>query len=112
VGEARLAYRVEAPTDLWSGATTTLSSKNQITLPAAMCRALDIRPGDKLDLWVNGRSIIVERMPRTPEEWIETTAGAMSHVPEWESDEKIDAWVRGIRSEWDEREWQDEPSSS
>lgn len=81
-----------------------LSSKNQITLPVAVTRALDWRPGDDVTLMVHGDMVVLHRSPRTPEEWLESVAGTMTHVEEWSSKEKIDAWVRAERDSWD-REW-------
>ena len=81
-----------------------LSSKNQITLPVAMTRALDWRPGDEVTLMVHGDMVVLHRSPRTPEEWLESVTGTMTQVEEWGSKEKIDAWVRAERDSWD-RAW-------
>jgi bifunctional DNA-binding transcriptional regulator/antitoxin component of YhaV-PrlF toxin-antitoxin module len=81
--------------------TTKLSSKNQLTLPVAMVRRLGLEPGDELDLTVVGEAIRVERRPRTPQEWVDRLAGSMSHVPEWRTDEDIDAYVRRERDAWE-----------
>lgn len=81
-----------------------LSSKNQITLPVAVTRALDWRPGDDVTLMVHGDMVVLHRSPRTPEEWLESVTGTMAHVEEWGSKEKIDAWVRAERDSWD-RAW-------
>jgi AbrB family looped-hinge helix DNA binding protein len=86
---------------------TKISSKNQITVPVAICRALDIRPGDEIMLMKMGDGVWLERSPRTPEEWIEKTQGSMAHVEEWSTKEKIDAWVRRERESWD-RDWDPE----
>jgi antitoxin component of MazEF toxin-antitoxin module len=80
---------------------TRLSSKNQITLPVAMVRRLGLTPGDELDLTVVGDAIRVERRPRTAQEWVDRLAGSMSHVPEWQTDEDIDAYVRRERDSWE-----------
>jgi bifunctional DNA-binding transcriptional regulator/antitoxin component of YhaV-PrlF toxin-antitoxin module len=80
---------------------TRLSSKNQLTLPVAMVRRLGLEPGDELDLTVVGDAIRVERRPRTPQEWVDRLAGSMSHVPEWQTDDDIDAYVRRERDSWE-----------
>ena len=90
-----------------------LSSKNQLTLPTAATRALGWRPGDEIELMLHGDMIVLSRLPRTPEEWLSATAGAASHIEEWSTDEKIDAWTRGIREEWDEeRDWETDDKRS
>lgn len=81
--------------------TTRLSAKNQITLPAGICRELGLRPGDEIDLLALAGRITLERRPRTPEEWAGRLAGAMDHMPEWTTDEGIDAWIRGEREGWE-----------
>ena len=81
--------------------TTRLSSKNQLTLPVAMVRQLGLEPGDELDLTVVGDAIRIERRPRTPQEWLDRLAGSLSHIPEWQTDEDIDAYVRRERDSWE-----------
>jgi antitoxin component of MazEF toxin-antitoxin module len=81
--------------------TTRLSRKNQLTLPVAMVRQLGLEPGDELDLTVVGDAIRIERRPRTPQEWLDRLAGSLSHIPEWQTDEDIDAYVRRERDSWE-----------
>ena len=110
VGEARAEYVVDAPPRLRLAmpmATTRLSSKNQITLPVVMIRALDLEPGDEVDLIAIGDMICLERAPKTHEEWEAKVVGAMAHVPEWQTEEGIDTWVRNERDSWD-RQWDKE----
>lgn len=109
IGEARIAYVAEPPgegqdEEAAMSATTRLSGKNQITLPAAIVRQLGLRAGDEIDLLAVEGRVTLARRPRTPEEWVARLAGAMSHVPEWGSNEKIGEWVRRERDSWD-REW-------
>ena len=106
--EARAAYTASPPRPEWLPLSYgRLSSKNQLTLPTAATRALGWRPGDEIELMLHGDMIVLSRLPRTPEEWLSATAGAASHIEEWSTDEKIDAWTRGIREEWDEeRDWE------
>ena len=42
-----------------------LSSKSQIVLPAQIRRRLNIRPGDTLDIRVEGERIVIEKAPRS-----------------------------------------------
>ena len=107
IGESLAVYYAVPPDEQEEAAmsaTTRLSAKNQITLPAAMVRQLGLRAGDEIDLLALEQRVTLERRPRTPEEWVDRLAGALSHVAEWATDEKIDAWVRGERESWD-REW-------
>jgi bifunctional DNA-binding transcriptional regulator/antitoxin component of YhaV-PrlF toxin-antitoxin module len=102
VAEIGAAYLVLAGEDVAAARSITrLSSKNQITLPVAMVRQLGLQPGDELDLTVVGEAIRVERRPKTPQEWVDRLAGSMSHVPEWQTDEDIDAYVRRERESWE-----------
>lgn len=89
--------------------TTRLSAKNQITLPAALVRRLDLRPGDEIDLMTLGETITLDRRPRTPEEWADRLAGSLTSV--WGGDQEINDWVRGERDSWD-RAWDKDETSS
>jgi len=93
-------------------ATAKLSSKRQITLPAAMVRALGLKPGDELMLIAMDNAIWMERRPQTSKQWHDRLYGSMAHVPEWRTKEDIDAWIRRERDSWD-RDWDpDEPANS
>lgn len=111
VGEARVAYRVESEdeADALRGATR-LSGKNQITLPVAMLRTLGWHAGDEVDLMVDGEEIwLRRRLQGKP--LLDRLEGALSHVPEWQTQESIDAWVRRERDSWD-REWDSDTKPS
>ena len=99
VQEARAVYRVEPHDAASDHAVTRLSSKNQLTLPVAMVRALGLVPGDEINLRVLGDTIYVSRRPQTAEEWIAKFSGNI-HVPGWETQEKIDAYVQRERDSW------------
>ena len=102
VAEAAVAYQVtSAPERDVTMATTRLSSKNQITIPVAMCRLMDMRPGDEIELMVMGDTVYMQRLPRTPEEWARRFDNSPATIPEWSSKEKIDAWIRAERDSWD-----------
>jgi AbrB family looped-hinge helix DNA binding protein len=87
-------------------ATTRLSAKNQITLPVAMVRRLGLKGGDEVDLTVYDGAIEVRKRLEGKNllDWLQ---GALSDVPEWQTDDSIDAYVRGERDSWD-REWDTE----
>ncbi len=114
VHEARALYRAEPGPAGWMAlGKSKLSSKNQLTLPAAMTRTLDWRPGDELSLMVHGDMVLLSRLPRDPGEWLATTAGAGANVEDWSTDEKIDAWTRALREEWDEEpDWETDSERS
>jgi bifunctional DNA-binding transcriptional regulator/antitoxin component of YhaV-PrlF toxin-antitoxin module len=111
LGEARAEYRVDTEDDAEElRGTTRLSGKNQITLPVAMVRALGWRTGDEVDLMIDGEEIwLRRRLQGKP--LLDRLEGALSHVPEWQTRESIDAWVRGERDSWD-REWDSDKKPS
>jgi AbrB family looped-hinge helix DNA binding protein len=85
-------------------AVTTISSKHQITLPAAMIRQLGLQPGDKLTVRLEDHRITLERQPRTPDEWVQRFSGALAAKPYWGTKEEIDEYVRKERESWRERD--------
>jgi AbrB family looped-hinge helix DNA binding protein len=102
VGEALMQYRAEPPAADERG-LTRLSSKNQITLPVAMVRALGWKPGDEIDLHVWDGAIHLRKQLGDHEllDWLQ---GSMAHVPEWSTKEAIDEYIRNERDSWN-REW-------
>lgn len=99
VAETQAAYVADRPAaPVWG--RTRLSSKNQVTLPVAMVRELGIRAGDEIDIMRWGDELILSRRPQTPDEWVAKFAGSIN-VPEWDTREKIDAYVRGERDSWE-----------
>lgn len=104
LGETQAAYSVREPAEVVTGITVTrLSSKNQITVPVAYVRALNLQAGDEIQLTVIGDMLVGHRRPRTEEEQHALLGGSLRY-PEWETPEKVEAWVRGERDSWD-REW-------
>lgn len=97
--EARVAYIAGPPSETEDHAITRLSSKNQITLPVAMVRALGMQAGDEINLRILGDTIYLSRRPQTADEWIAKFSGSI-HVPGWETKEKIDAYVQQERDSW------------
>lgn len=99
-----LTFRVGAPKDMY--AHGKLSSKNQLTLPAGMLRVMGWQAGDELEMMVwQDEIILTKAIPA--DEMADALYGSMAHVPEWQTKEQIDAWVRRERDSWD-REWDEE----
>jgi AbrB family looped-hinge helix DNA binding protein len=44
----------------------TISSKDQITIPKALCDRFGIQPGDKVELWVERGILRVQPVKRAP----------------------------------------------
>ena len=103
VNEARIAWEVphERDPQAWLPLMDSkLSTKNQITLPVALTRALDWRAGDEVSLMVHGDMVILNRLPRNEPEWGKWLAGSVD-VPEWRTKEGIDAWLKNEREDWE-----------
>ncbi len=77
---------------------TTISSKNQITIPARLLREMGLKPGDQLAVELDGLRLILH--PR-PKDWVSYTAGSMKGVY-GETKEDIDAYIEELRGEWGE----------
>ncbi len=79
---------------------TTLTGKNQVSLPAQGIRALGWERGDTLIVeTVGDEAILLLRRPRS---WTEFFAGRLSDV--FGDHEENLRWLRGERSTWDEGE--------
>lgn len=74
--------------------TTTVSSKAQIVLPAEIRRALGIRPGDRLEISVDGERIVLERAPRSDTEALNELGGDLWTGYAEELADARDAWDR------------------
>lgn len=95
VKEAGLAYITN---EAGSMPKTTISSKNQITIPARLLREMGLKPGDQLAVELDGLRLILH--PR-PKDWVSYTAGSMKGVY-GETKEDIDAYIEELRGEWGE----------
>jgi AbrB family looped-hinge helix DNA binding protein len=82
----------------------TISSKRQITLPAAMVRELGLEPGDKLTARLEGDAITLTPRPRS---WVEYISGSLKGTY-GSTKEEVDQYVREVREGWDERAQQAE----
>ena len=73
--------------------TVTISSKNQITLPAQIVRELGLRGGDKLVVeLIDDRLVIVPE----PESWVDYFAGSMKGVY-GDTKEEVDRYIAEVR---------------
>jgi antitoxin ChpS len=79
---------------------STISSKNQITLPARLLRELGIGAGDRVSIRVDADRLILR--PR-PKDWADYYGGSMRGVY-GDTKEEIDAYIREVREGWDERD--------
>jgi AbrB family looped-hinge helix DNA binding protein len=71
----------------------TISSKNQITLPARLLRELGIGPGDRFSIRKDGERLVLR--PR-PKEWADYYGGSMRGVY-GNTKEEIEAYLRDVR---------------
>jgi AbrB family looped-hinge helix DNA binding protein len=90
VAEAALVYDTEeAP------AVTTISSKNQITLPAHLLREMGLGPGDRLAIGREGNRLVLRARPK---DWVRHYAGSLSGLYGG-SKEEVDGYLRDLREE-------------
>ena len=73
--------------------TITISSKNQVTLPAAMVRSLGLNAGDKLVAELVDDRIVL--LPR-PDSWAEYMIGSLEGVY-GSSKEEVDRYIAEVR---------------
>jgi antitoxin ChpS len=97
IREAVRKYRTTVET-----AEVTMSSKRQITLPAAMVRELGLEPGAKLSVYLDeDGEIVLRSRPRDWEDAVNTLRGRDI----WgRTKEEVDAYIRWVREGGDEPE--------
>jgi len=100
VSEAAAVYFAGAAEE----AMSTISSKNQITLPAHLLRELGIGPGDRLAISRDGARLVLRARPK---DWVRYHAGSLAGLYGRDASE-ADAYVRGLRGEWAEHESDEE----
>jgi AbrB family looped-hinge helix DNA binding protein len=104
VSEAAVEYIAGSRRD---DVMTTISSKNQITLPAHLLRELGIGPGDRLAITRDGGRLVLRARPR---DWVGYHAGSLAYLY-GKTAEEADAYVKelradDVRAEAIERAWQ------
>ena len=70
VSEAALEYIVNRREE----AMSTISSKNQITLPVHLLRQMGVGPGDRLAVALEGGRLVLRARPK---DWVEHYAGSL-----------------------------------
>jgi len=103
VAEAAVEYIVDRQDE---PPMSTISSKNQITLPAQLLRELGLTPGDRLAITREGNRLVLRARPR---DWVRYHAGSLAGVY-GRSREEMDEYVRELRTDTDrdeaiERAW-------
>ena len=74
---------------------TTISSKNQVTLPAQLLRELGIGPGDRLAVTREAGRLVLR--PR-PKDWVEYHAGSLPGLY-GETAAEVAAYLKELRAE-------------
>ena len=77
----------------------TITSKNQVSLPAASLKALGWQRGDKLVVNVHGDGTLV--LMKRPESWTDFYSGKMGDV--WGDHEDTLRYLDEERASWSER---------
>src|SRR5512138_3270324 len=81
---------VEYITNRREESVSTISTKNQITLPVHLLRQMGVGPGDRLAVTLEGGRLVLRARPR---DWVEHYAGSLPNL--WgETVEEIDAHIR------------------
>jgi AbrB family looped-hinge helix DNA binding protein len=76
-------------------AVSTISSKNQITLPAHLLREMGIGPGDRLAVTREGGRLVLR--PR-PKDWVKHYAGSLA-ATYGKSRREVDGYLQDLRAE-------------
>jgi bifunctional DNA-binding transcriptional regulator/antitoxin component of YhaV-PrlF toxin-antitoxin module len=89
VSEAAVEYITGRKED----AVSTISSKNQITLPVHLLRRMGVGPGDRLAVALEGGRLILRARPK---DWVAHYGGSLPGY--WgKNEEEIDAYIRELR---------------
>ena len=91
VSEAAAIYYVG---ELEDEAMTTISSKNQITLPVQLLREMGVGPGDRLAITREGTRLMLRVRPK---DWVAYYAGSLAGVY-GETAAEIDGYVAELRA--------------
>jgi bifunctional DNA-binding transcriptional regulator/antitoxin component of YhaV-PrlF toxin-antitoxin module len=79
-------------------ATTTLSSKHQVTLPMAVVRELGVEPGDKFTVRLEDGAITMRPRPRS---WVDYISGSMPGYY-GKTKEEVEVYLAEVRAGWAE----------
>lgn len=101
VSEAAVAYIADRRNET---SVTTISSKNQITLPVQLLRELGLGPGDRLAIEREDGRLVLRPRPR---DWVSHYAGSLPGLygPD------PDAYLRETRAGMDRDELEDAPGA-
>jgi bifunctional DNA-binding transcriptional regulator/antitoxin component of YhaV-PrlF toxin-antitoxin module len=77
---------------------TTLTGKNQVSLPAGGVRQLGWQRGDRLLVEIIGDDMMI--LVRRPVDWVDAFAGKLTNV--FGTHEENLAWIEGERQSWNE----------
>jgi AbrB family looped-hinge helix DNA binding protein len=94
VAEAAVEYLVSGKD---KPPVSTISTKNQITLPAHLLREMGLKPGDRLAVTREGNRLVLRARPR---DWVEYHAGGLRDLYGATAGEQ-NAYVRELRTERD-----------
>lgn len=86
---------------------TTITGKNQVSLPAKSIRELGWERGDHLIVEILGDDMLV--LIRRPERWADAFAGRLTHV--FGTHEENVQWLENERSAWHPEESNDGESA-
>jgi AbrB family looped-hinge helix DNA binding protein len=92
VSEAAVEYIVDRRTE---PAMSTISSKNQITLPAHLLREMGLNAGDRLAITREGSRLVLRARPR---DWVKYHAGSLAGVY-GRSQAEADTYVEALRQD-------------
>ena len=103
VSEAAVEYIAERQNE---PSVSTISSKNQITLPARLLREMGLSAGDRLAVTREGNRLVLRARPR---DWVKYHAGSLAGAYGLNR-EDVDAYVRELRTDTErdeaiERAW-------
>ncbi len=72
----------------------TLSSKHQLVIPAAVRKQLGLKPGDQLDVQVEGDQAVIRKAPQSYVQSLEKVTSSL-----WKG---YGQELRGDRDQWDQ----------
>lgn len=77
---------------------TTISSKNQITLPKSVTKTLHLKPGSKLRIISRGNQIILEPQPESLTKYYKGVGKGA-----WKKSGGVEAFIKKERESWGNR---------